>query len=252
MDSEMAKDKHLWVFGEQALQESFKHIKEHHCASMEDVQGAVMAFVITQPADDDWFVPLAKIRAQLEYAYTPVFYQGTVPDELRNLFDGLVDKNLPDKVAIIYERIGMVSLENRQSDSSDIKLLAYIFSRENYELFGNISAKVPSVYDYPLLRLLLQVDENFDVWKFLNELVMRDLLEYDEQPDKIHVCPGCDSGLFNMQKCCPHCSSVDIKRQKLVHCYFCGKIGPVPEFLRQERMICSRCKVKLVEQEADY
>lgn len=248
----MAKEKHLWVFGVQDLHEHFTQVKVHRCASIEDVKGAVMAFVITAPADEDWMTPLAMIRTHSEFLYTPVFYQGTIPDELHTLFDGPVDKNLPHKAAVIHDRIAMISLENRQSDSADIKTLAYIFSREHYDLMGYLSAKVPSVYDYPLLRILLHVDERFDAWKFLNDMVMRDLLEYEDQPDKIHVCPGCDSGLFNVLKCCPNCSSVDIKRQKLVHCYFCGKIGTVPEFLREERMICSRCKVKLVEQGVDY
>lgn len=210
------------------------------------------AIILSKSEGQNWIDLLIDLRRKKEYRYTPVFYHGDVEDNLRHLFDGPADDSVMAKATLIYERINNFGSDIADTENKDLALLAYLYSRGEMSLKGYKGHSSPYIFEYPLLTILFSHEADFDGWRFLQDLVMRDLLVQDALIDEIQTCSSCEAGLLNLRSSCPNCHSIDIKPQKFVHCYSCGKIGPVPEFLREERLICSRCKTKLHELGVDY
>ncbi|KTD61586.1 TackOD1 domain-containing metal-binding protein [Legionella spiritensis] len=212
----------------------------------------VFAIIISRTKEHDYLKDLAELRAIKEYRYTPVFYEGTLREDWCELFDGAVNEDSVDNAERIHQQLGMVTEANRCGDSKEIILLIYLFSRPDFKIKGRVNYHATHIFEYPLLTLLFPRESDFDGWRFLQDLVMPDLLTPGPLLDEIQTCSACDSGLLNIKNSCPSCHSINIKPQKFVHCYTCGKIGPVPEFLRQERLVCSRCNTRLRTLGVDY
>lgn len=212
---------------------------------------APFAIILSKAEDQDWITLLASIRAKKDYRYTPIFYHGDVPPFLHHLFDGPADENVDKKSSVIYERMVGFGENVAQSDDKELMLLSYLYSREGIQMSGYLGLS-PHIYEFPLLQVLFQNDPIEDGWQFLKDLVTRELLAQEGLLDEIQTCSACDSGLLNFKMSCPNCHSIDIKPQKFVHCFSCGKIAPIPEFLREERLICTRCKTKLSKLGVDY
>ncbi|MGQ3887506.1 hypothetical protein ACQUW5_00565 [Legionella sp. CNM-1927-20] len=210
------------------------------------------ALVLSKNSQQNWIDLLKEIRSRASYRFTPVYYHDDVPPHLRHLFAGPADDNLINSANKIYERIHNISPLTFQSPNRESILLAYLYSRPHCPVKGYKSDKSPFVYDYPLLNILFKDNLEVDNWKFLESLVTRNLLAHSDVIDEIETCPACDSGLLNLRKSCPNCRSTNFKPQQFVHCFACGQIAPVPEFLRQERLICSNCHIKLEAPGVDY
>lgn len=210
------------------------------------------AIILSKGEGQDWINLLTDLRARKEYRFTPVFFHGDVDQNIRHLFDGPADDTVMAKATLIYDRMNSFGANIAESDDKESIIMAYLYSRSDLRLKGYISYHSPFIFEYPLLSILFPLEKEFDGWRFLQDLVMRDLLAQDALIDEIQTCSSCESGLLNLKNSCPNCHSIDIKPQKFVHCFSCGKIGPVPEFLREERLICSRCKTKLHELGVDY
>ncbi len=210
------------------------------------------ALVLAKNSQQNWIDLLKEIRSKPGYRFTPVFYYDDVPSNLRHLFAGPADDNLINSANKIYERINHISPFTFQSPNKESILLAYLYSRPHCPVKGYKSDKSPFVYEYPLLNILFKDNLEIDNWKFLEGLVTRNLLAHSDIIDEIETCPSCYSGLINLKRSCPSCRSINFKPQQLVHCFSCGKIAPVPEFLRQERLICSSCHTKLDLPGIDY
>lgn len=210
------------------------------------------AIVLSKGEDQSWITLLTQLRRQKAYRYTPVFYHGDVELKLRHLFDGPAEENMSEIASNIYQRIDAINGAMKESDDCESTLLSYLYSRLGVCLKGYIVDHSPYVYEYPLLNILFNKKQDFDQWLFLQDLVVRDLLAENMLIDEIQTCSSCDSGFLNLKNSCPSCYSIDIKPQKFVHCFSCGNIGPIPEFLRQERLICSQCHIKLHELGVDY
>jgi GGDEF domain-containing protein len=210
------------------------------------------AIILSKSEGQDWISLLTDLRSKKEYRYTPVFYHGDVGEKLHHLFDGPADDLVLPKATIIYERMASFGANIMDSTDKETILMAYLYSRNDMRIKGYMNHLSSYIYEYPLLTILFSYDASFDGWRFLQDLVMRDLLAQDALIDEIQTCSSCESGMLNLKKSCPNCNSINIKPQKFVHCFSCGKIGPVPEFLREERLICSRCKTKLHELGVDY
>ncbi len=211
------------------------------------------ALILAKSPQQDWIDLVKEIRSKPKYRFTPIFYHGDVDSELRHIFDGPADSELLNKTANqINERLLSVSKLTLESLNKESILLIYLYSRPNTYVQGFKSANSPYIYEYPLLTILYNEDSGLEHWQLLEDLVLRDLLSQQGLVDEIKICAVCGSGLLNLKNSCPNCHSIDVKPQRFVHCFACGNIALVPEFLRQERLICTRCHTKLEELGIDY
>ncbi|WP_367606280.1 hypothetical protein [Legionella sp. W05-934-2] len=211
------------------------------------------AIIVSQPKDNNWLEPLQSIRAQTAFQLIPVFYLGDIElDWQESLYDGPADESMYRMIEQIYERIDRLHYSYSGSLSAECLLLSYLFTRPNKRIHGLIEHITPQIFYYPLVEMLLSKEKIVDIWQFLQDLVVRDLLVTGQLIDEIQTCSSCNSGFLNIKHCCPSCQSIDIKDQQFVHCYLCGNIAPVPEFLREERLICTRCHARLINIGIDY
>ncbi|MFC3909581.1 hypothetical protein ACFORL_10920 [Legionella dresdenensis] len=225
---------------------------EKACTLNELPETSPYAVILSKREGQSWLNQMAALRAIPEYRFTPVFYHGDVGPHFRDIFDGPADAGMMQKAALIHERTRNIALSMLSSADKESILLTYLYSRGELKLKGFVSHFSRYALEYPLLSVLIPNQPHFDSWTFLQDLAMRDLLAPVTLVDEIKTCANCESGLLNMKSSCPSCHSIDIKPQRFVHCFSCGKIGPVPEFLRQERLICSRCNTRLLELGIDY
>ncbi|MGQ3888036.1 diguanylate cyclase domain-containing protein [Legionella sp. CNM-1927-20] len=211
------------------------------------------ALILAKSPHQNWIDLVKEIRKKPEYRFTPIFYHGDVESSCRHIFDGPADSEVLNKTASqIHERLLSVSKLALESLNKESILLIYLYSRPNTYIQGYKSASSPYIYEYPLLTILYNEDSGLEHWQFLEDLVLRDLLSQQGLVDEIKICASCGSGLLNLKNSCPNCHSIDVKPQRFVHCFACGNIALVPEFLRQERLICTRCHAKLQELGVDY
>lgn len=241
----------IWVLGNPPSNMPFSFDYKQAIKIKDLPDDGILAIVIPRDMHGGHLEQLAQLRAQAKYRYTPVFYAGTASEETE-LFDGAVDEQMLETTEAIHARLELVTEANLKSESNEIILLVYLFTRPELKLKGHVNHQATHILEYPLLSLLFPQERNFDGWRFLQDLVMPDLLAPGILIDEIQTCNACDSGLLNIKNSCPSCHSINIKPQKFVHCYTCGKIGPVPEFLRQERLVCSRCNTRLRTLGVDY
>ncbi|WP_133139664.1 GGDEF domain-containing protein [Legionella genomosp. 1] len=210
------------------------------------------AIVMSKKERQEWVALLRELRSIPTYRYTPIFYHGDIDESLQDLFDGSADDELLTKAHAIHQRLKKIPGNVLLSEEKEVMLSTYLYTRPELKLRGQISYHNPYVYYFPLITLFSSQEEKRDDWEFLEDLVLRDILSQHNLIDEIKICSFCSSGLLNLKNSCPSCHSIRIKLQNFVHCYTCGKIGPVPEFLRRERLICSRCNTKLEELGVDY
>lgn len=248
----MKQQQTVWVIGDNlpnlSLLANYKQVAKVTDLPKQDV----FAIIVGKRAGGEYRQLLAELRTNFDYRFTPLFYDGVPGQDESELFDGPLDENLLMKAEAIHQRLCMITDVNRVSVNDEMTLMVYLFSRPDFKLNGFVNYQATHLFEYPLLSLLLKKNTDFDGWRFLQDLVMPDLLSQGMLLDEIQTCNACDSGLLNIKKSCPSCHSINIKPQKFVHCYTCGKIGAVPEFLRQERLVCSRCNTPLKTLGVDY
>lgn len=194
---------------------------------------------------------LYKIRQTPAFRFTPLFYYGELQAKEQILFDGLADDSLLEKTQAILERLELIPEDIKTSEDLEMIILIYLFSRQPYSLKGFLDCQNTYVLSYPLINLYIH-QEFFDSWRFLQGFVQRDLLIEKTLVDEIQACPFCSSGLLNFKNSCPSCHSIDIKSQHFIHCFPCGHIAPINEFMTREQLICPRCNAKLRHIGIDY
>lgn len=194
---------------------------------------------------------IAKLRQQKAYCLTPIFYIGKIDEPNADIFDGSLEKTSLTIAKEINQRIQLLPSE-QLLENEELLLLSYLFTRPNTIIHCHLTSHSAKGINFPLLHTLIHNSNSFDEWSFLQNLVSRDLLEQEKLIDEIHTCPHCYSGLLNYKNSCPNCHSIDIKTQQFIHCFSCGNISPFSEFLRQERLICSRCSANLRHIGIDY
>lgn len=246
------KSKKLWILGEDLPSCSIPLVQKKITSLSSLPETAPYAVVISYKTPEERLNILKALRSIPNYRHVPVFTNALLTAEECQLFDGLVEESLISKVEGIHKRLHMASTPNVHLTEKEQVFLVYLFSRGEIWFGGNVDYRARYLYVYPLLNLLFPEDPDMDGWHFLTDLVNRDLLITGAIRDEIKVCSSCDSGLLNFRSTCPHCHSIHIKEQRFVHCYRCGKIGPVADFLREERLICGRCNTPLIELGVDY
>lgn len=210
------------------------------------------ALILSKSEQQDWFDLVQFVRSNKAYRFIPLFYHGDIEPHLKNLFDGPAETGVPVKAKIIHERIALLASSMLEAEDLESILLSYLYTRSDMILEAHKTYASSMIYTFPLIKALVCKSQAIDEWGFVQDLVLRNLLTENQLIDEIRTCTSCHSGLLNIKTSCPSCHSIDIRPQKFIHCFSCGQIGPIPEFLRQERLICSNCHVKLRQIGVDY
>ncbi len=198
---------------------------------------------------------LIQLRQKSEYRYTAFYSWGDVPETCELLVDGQFSEQAYDEAKQIRERIEACEKNDGQHvERQDINVFIcrYLFSRKNKQITHKITCKNPYGFSYPLVEALSHEGSANEHWYVLNALVKREYLRAVDIENEIQVCPKCEGGLLNFKNCCPNCDSVDLHIEPFVHCFSCGNIGPVKEFMRHQELVCSRCQTALKHIGIDY
>ncbi|MDF1678303.1 MAG: hypothetical protein P1U32_06370 [Legionellaceae bacterium] len=206
---------------------------------------------------DDGIHPDAvmQLRQNPTYRYTAFYAWGTIPDAYALLLDGVFEERAYGEAKQIRERIDTCEKnDGTHVERQDINVFIcrFLFARKNRQLLPKMTCQNPYGFTYPLVEALSLEGTANDHWYVLNGLVKREYLEPVEAVSELQVCPKCEGGLLNFKNCCPNCDSVDLHIEPFVHCFTCGNIGPVKEFLRHQELVCARCQTVLKHIGIDY
>ena len=213
------------------------------------------AFVAFDFEGEVAFENLVTLRQTAAYRYCPFFSWDGAPDKCQPLLDGGFGEAAYGKAEQINERI-MICQQNDgdHPEKQDINLFIcrYIFSRENLSVLPRITYENIYGFTYPLIDALSSEGTANEHWYVLNALVKRGYLKTQEVMNELQICPGCEGGLLNFNHCCPNCDSIDLHIEPFVHCFTCGNVGPVKEFMKHQELVCNRCQTVLKHIGIDY
>ncbi len=191
------------------------------------------------------------IRRAPKTCLLPVFHtraQGASLEALMDVRIGLLDEAIPaarDILSSLAELNGASLLEN-----ADIRLLGWLYTRPGRELLPVADPLTPAIYGYPLAECL--TGERTDAEQWLANLESQQQIAAGRLVDRIRVCPRCSSSHVNYVDVCPSCGSINIAKRELIHCFTCGRVGKMEDFLHENSMVCSFCGVRLRHLGCDY
>lgn len=123
--------------------------------------------------------------------------------------------------------------------------LAYLWTR-NQALSPRLSSAVDKGYVYALSVLNIDVDAVLDV------LVTGNYVDR-QVDDTAYACPDCGSIQVLLRESCPHCKSVHIEEEALIHHFKCSHQGPESSFLdAQHHYTCPKCFAEIKHIGRDY
>lgn len=196
---------------------------------------------------------ISSIRQQANFQLIPIFFIGELKNPvLIHVLDGAFDEKALDIAA--FARDKLILIKDKSSDDHDFErlLINYAYLRNNFCFTCILNYQDPAGFYYPLLQILFPNGSSADFWLLLENMESRKLLTHQQMVDEIQTCAHCHSGLLNFKNCCPNCGSNHISTQSFVHCFTCGNMGPIPEFLREGELTCSRCHASLRHIGIDY
>ncbi|MDX2346272.1 MAG: hypothetical protein QNK11_05330 [Legionella sp.] len=198
---------------------------------------------------------LKQLRQNPIYRYIAFYSWDNLPDDCALLLDGVFDEQAYSAAKQISERIAVCEKnDGAHIERQDINVFIcrYLFSRKKKQLLPEVTCHNPYGFIYPVVDALSFEGSANDHWYVLNSLVKREYLEVVEASSELQVCPQCEGGLLNFKNCCPNCESVDLHVEPFVHCFSCGNVGPVKEFMRHQELVCNRCQTTLKHIGIDY
>ncbi len=203
---------------------------------------------------------VVNLRRRSAYRYCPMYAWDSLPDDCDMMLDGVFDESAYHKAEQMHERLVLCQRHDKENGDEDnpidedtnIILCRYLFTRKKKGFLPEVTWKNKYGFSYPMLHALLAEGNANDHWYVLNALVKRGYLEISETPEEIQTCPGCEGGLLNFKNCCPNCESVDLHIEPFVHCFSCGNVGPIKEFMRHQELVCLRCQTTLKHIGIDY
>lgn len=191
------------------------------------------------------------IRGTPRTCLLPLFYtreQGVRLETLADVRIGRLEDAVPaarDILSSLAELNGAALLEN-----ADIRLLGWLYTRPSRELLPVADPLTPAIYGYPVAECF--TEERTDVEKWLDNLESQRQIAAGRLVDRIRVCSRCSSSHVNYVDVCPSCGSINIARRELIHCFTCGRVGKMEDFLHENSMVCSFCGAKLRHLGCDY
>jgi transcription elongation factor Elf1 len=104
-------------------------------------------------------------------------------------------------------------------------------------------------YSYPIVDAIVGDHSNTD--EFLQGLSEAGVFKR-ELYDKIVYCPSCSGANVSMHYCCPHCKAFDVRKSALIEHIQCGYIDTEEKFLKDDKLVCPRCRKELTKSGVDY
>jgi len=70
--------------------------------------------------------------------------------------------------------------------------------------------------------------------------------------NRIRLCSVCSSYHINYRETCPHCASIDVRREDVIHHFACGHMACIAEFRSGSDLICQKCHKQIRHIGLDY
>ena len=217
-----------------------------------DEGGLPDGFIITRCGNnDDRSMILREIRKGNGASLLPVFLDEFLSDEEREASDGSA-RTREDMEAVaedILKRLRDVE-ETSLRKSLDLRLLAFLYSREGKKLRPVLDPLSRGLYSYPLMDHLSGGMLEASVW--ITELLEKGYIREEALVDRIRSCPKCGGSHLNYVDVCPFCRSMDIRQVPFIHCFTCGRVGPQDAFVKEGALQCPYCGTRLRHIGSDY
>lgn len=151
---------------------------------------------------------------------------------------------------------GMALRRQTLPDPGDVlgleeRLLYFLYERGQQAGFRPLLDRdSDQLYRYPVAEQLACAQENAS--QTLEELRRRGLLRSEGLVDRTRLCSGCGSAHIHFVDVCPHCQSLDIRREPTLHCFACGHVSAESQFVEGGTLACPKCHVHLRHIGVDY
>jgi len=205
---------------------------------------------------------LREIRSSfIESIYLmPIFILSIVDtksDEIKELSDGVIQTIQPETLNTYLDSVRSRRKQLKPYTSSPeinrnlIKMLRFAYTRkrdlnpvkDRHSLIG---------YKYPILSLGLEQSNQAKT----NIQTIEEALEKEffnpTFKDRMHLCGNCYSGFLNFKELDPKTGSANLISENLIHHFSCAYIGPESDFVRGNRLICTKCNKTLRHMGEDY
>lgn len=166
----------------------------------------------------------------------------------------LADATAPYAEAVARTERCLVVRRSLRLGFADMRLeervLYFLYVRDTAELVPQCTLTHPMLYHYPVVDALAQRGE--DPGACLANLARRKLLEPSQLVDRTRHCRACGSAHIHYIDVCPHCSSLQIRKEASLHCFACGHVAPESDFHQDGGLACPQCSAALRHIGVDY
>ncbi len=216
------------------------------------------AIIINQ--QNQWLIDntIEAIRdhSNLKISLLPIFINDAyIGNEIINS-DGTYKDIISDQLVIkIKHKLSKItSTFNEKNATYDIdtyRVLLHAWSR-NKSVKPKKSKKETLGYVYPYFKVK-KVKSILKQLQILNNLSSVGLLEQILQ-DKVQLCANCNDSFLIYKETCPHCHSIAIKSEDVIHHFSCAHIGKESTFKHENReyLNCPKCDKDLRHIGIDY
>lgn len=150
---------------------------------------------------------LLKLRANTTFYLSPIFLERKMGGAPGVLVDGIA----PSASSVKRKTEAMnlnPAIFDLPSDDRDVRLLNFLSSRPLFSVLPVADWNARGVYSFPLLKAIGDYHANQDAW--LENLLLRDVIQADKLLDNVRYCDRCHSTHINYVDVCPVCSEADI------------------------------------------
>lgn len=215
------------------------------------VDGTANAFIL-DGSDPDYALRAVELIRRTPHTFAaPVFCTKTQGARVSSLADGLIldaEDALPKAQEILSaaeELDASAPLRN-----ADFRLLGWLYTRKNSELVPVPDPLTAGIYGYPPAECF--AEDKTDVYRWIQSLQDQGQIVPVRLVSRIRTCPRCGASHMNYIDVCPVCKSINIASAELVHCFTCGHVAPMDEFIRGDSLYCSHCRATLRHLGSDY
>lgn len=138
------------------------------------------------------------------------------------------------------------------NDKERLEFLRYLLKQPSPIIVPKYEPKVNTGYYYPILAEYFAMDqgEEYDLLRSYTALnIFNQHLE-----NRVNLCPQCSFHTINLRKTCPHCASLDIHFEEVLHHLSCNHIGSSADFDSgmPGKLFCPKCNHQLYTIGLDY
>lgn len=194
---------------------------------------------------------LSTLRQDRQTSLLPIFSTNRIQGPAGFLLDQTVSgfRQATRRAGDILVRLSRLPV-NEILDSQDLRLLAFLHSRQDLQLRPYRHWRIWHAHSYPLAESLADAGTDAPAW--IRRLTGRQLLQEADLLDRVRHCPHCTSAHHNYIDVCPHCQDINIRQKPFIHCFTCGHTAPQDNFVMDHGLQCPNCGSRLKHIGADY